>query len=358
MIRFQRITQTVSFLLFVVLFYLAAYPYVAGPPVDFFLRLDPLIGIGTTVAARDFSIALVPGLILLAATLVMGRFFCGHICPMGTTLDVLQVPQARRRKTSPRKASYEANSRFRGWKYLALAVILAAAVGGVSLVYLGSPLSLVTRFYALVIWPIVLLVGDLGIRLTAPLWKTFPDLAYVQVPHKVFSTNVFTAILFAGITALAHWQPRFWCRNLCPAGALLGLFSKSPFIKRHVGESWQWLRPLHQRMPYRGDQRDPGQDGILGVHCLSEMCSDLSAVRRNVFFNKIRMRKGFARSGSHAPRTFVRGGFRSPYCRTAPHKCRPTGLWRSGERPCARRPHSPPRSSSGARLPRKVRQMR
>ncbi|MFH1114396.1 MAG: 4Fe-4S dicluster domain-containing protein [Pseudomonadota bacterium] len=237
MIRFQRVIQTVSLLLFVVLFYFAAYPYVAGPTVDIFLRLDPLIGIGTTISARDFSTALLPGMVLLAAVLVMGRFFCGHICPMGTTLDILQAPFTRRRKPSAGKASYEANARFRGWKYVALAAILAAALGGVSLVHLGSPLSLVTRLYALVVWPIVLLAGDLGIRLTAPLWKSFPDLAYVQVPHKVFSTNVFTALLFSGITALAYRRPRFWCRNLCPAGALMGVFSRSPLIRRHVADS-------------------------------------------------------------------------------------------------------------------------
>jgi len=236
-IRFQRVTQAVSLLLFAVLFYFAAYPYVAGLAVDIFMRLDPLIGIGTTVSTRDFSIALLPGLLLPAAALVMGRFFCGHICPMGTTLEILQIPLAHRRKASVRRASYEANARFRGWKYLALVVILASAAGGVSLVHLGSPLSLVTRLYALVIWPIVLVAGDLGIQLTVPLWKSFPDLAYVQVPHKVFSTNVFVAILFAGITALAHWQPRFWCRNLCPAGALMGVFSKSPLLKRRVEES-------------------------------------------------------------------------------------------------------------------------
>ncbi len=237
MIRFQRVTQAVSLLVFVVLFYFAAYPYVAGLAVDIFLRLDPLIGIGTTLSTRDISIALVPGMMVLVATLIMGRVFCGHVCPMGTTLEILQIPLADKRKNAGRNASYEANARFRCWKYLALAGILVSAAGGVSLVYLGSPLSLITRLYALVIWPIVLMAGDLGIQLTAPLWKTFPDLAYVQIPHKVFATNVFVALLFTGITALAHWQPRFWCRNLCPAGALMGIFSKSPLLKRHVGES-------------------------------------------------------------------------------------------------------------------------
>ncbi|MDQ7784247.1 MAG: 4Fe-4S dicluster domain-containing protein [Desulfomonilaceae bacterium] len=259
MIRFQRVTQAVSLLLFAVLFYFAAYPFAEGLAVDFFLRLDPLIGIGTTISARDFSVAYLPGIALVLLTLIMGRFFCGHICPMGTTLEILQVPVVSHMRTSVRSASYEANARFRGWKYIALVVIMAAAVAGVSLVYLGSPLSLVTRLYALVIWPVVLLAGDLGIHLTSPLWKSFPDLAYVQIPGKVFATNVFVVMLFAGITALAYWQPRFWCRNLCPSGALMGLFSKSPLIRRRVGESCNQCGQCIRECPTAAIGEAPGR---------------------------------------------------------------------------------------------------
>lgn len=238
MIRFQRATQAVSLVLFLGLLYCAAYPFVHGVEVDMFLRLDPLIGVGTAIAARDFfPIALIPGVVVLAATLFLGRFFCGHVCPMGTTLEILQAPVKSGRKPRASHASYEANTRYRGWKYLGLVAILSAAVGGVSLVYLGSPLSLITRLYGLIVWPILLLLSELGLRVAIPVLKAFPDLAYVQLPHKVFATNVFVALFFLGITILARWQPRFWCRHLCPAGALMGVFSKSPVIRRNVGES-------------------------------------------------------------------------------------------------------------------------
>jgi ferredoxin len=59
----------------------------------------------------------------------------------------------------------------------------------------------------------------------------------VNLPGKVFATNFFVAALFLCIASLAFIQPRFWCRNLCPAGAIMALFGRSPLFKRHVNDS-------------------------------------------------------------------------------------------------------------------------
>ena len=257
MIRFQRFTQATTLLLFVGLLYFAAYPYVHGLIADLFLRLDPLIAVGTMLAAREFSACLIPGMAVLGVTLIVGRMFCGHVCPMGTTLEILQACLFSGRKVSLRNASYESNARYRGWKYLVLIAITAAASAGISLVYFGSPLSLITRLYGLIAWPIVLLISELGLQLAIPALKSFPDLAYVQIPHKVFATNVFVAVFFAGITALAYWQPRFWCRHLCPAGALMGIFSRSPIIKRDVGESCNRCGQCIRECPTSAIPEDP-----------------------------------------------------------------------------------------------------
>ena len=42
------------------------------------------------------------------------------------------------------------------------------------------------------------------------------------------------AFLFAGLVALSWWAERFWCRYLCPLGALLGLVSKLSLVRREV----------------------------------------------------------------------------------------------------------------------------
>jgi MauM/NapG family ferredoxin protein len=237
--KFQRVTQAVSLALFVGLFFLTVHPWSEGLAVDFFLRLDPVIGVGSVLATRTFSLSLIPGFVVLLSAFFVGRVFCGHICPMGTTLDVLQSSLKLERKKSVKSNSYESTGQYRRWKYAILAVILSAALGGVSLVFVGSPLSLVTRLYALAFHPVLLLVSDSGLAWVAPLIDRVArtELAYLTIGNRVFATNVFVAALFAAITALAFISPRFWCRNLCPAGALFGLFSRSPLLRRQVSDA-------------------------------------------------------------------------------------------------------------------------
>lgn len=237
--RFQRLTQTVTLSLFVCLVLLTGYPLYDGLAVDLLLRLDPLLGVGTIIAARHFVPVLLPGLIVLASCLLVGRLFCGHVCPMGTTLDLLERPLGPNHKPSVKNSSYEATVRYRTWKYLGLTAILGATLAGVSLVHLGSPLSLVTRLYALGLYPVAALLGESGLALVSPLFSTFGlyELSYIQISQKVFATNVFVAGIFAAIVLLAYSQPRFWCRNLCPAGALMGLFSRRSLFRRKVDAS-------------------------------------------------------------------------------------------------------------------------
>jgi MauM/NapG family ferredoxin protein len=273
--RFQRLTQAFSLTLFVGLLFLAVHPWCEGPTVDFFLRLDPLIGIGTTLAARAFELAFVPGVVVLVSVLFLGRVFCGHICPMGTTLDLLQAPVRAGRKPSDRDNAYESAGALRGWKYAFLAAILAAAVGGLSLVFLGSPLSLVTRLYALVLHPVLVLIADSGLAGVAPTIDRLAstELTYLTVGQRVFATNVSVAAFFAGIAALAYVRPRFWCRNLCPAGALLALFSRSPAIKRYVDSSCTHCGRCIRECPTSAIWEDPAktshEECIVCLQCVS-----------------------------------------------------------------------------------------
>jgi ferredoxin len=229
--RLRRAIQTLSLLLFLWLLWSTVSPLPETlVPVDAFLRLDPLVSV-----AVPFG----PGTALLALALVAGRLFCGYICPMGITLDAANkaMRALRGRRAGPSAAAPPLpGSAWRGAKYLILVAMLAAAMLGVNLVFWGSPIPLITRFYALLIHPLLLLAGKAGLAVTGPLLAMLDSdaLAYAQLNARRFNTLYFVLGFFALLFWLERLRPRFWCRYFCPAGALLALCSIRPLWRRRV----------------------------------------------------------------------------------------------------------------------------
>ena len=79
--------QLAAFVLFAAL--LIGAGLLTSLPADLFFRLDPLAGIAGMVAARRIVPALLIGAaVTLAATLLLGRVWCGWLCPLGAVLDI------------------------------------------------------------------------------------------------------------------------------------------------------------------------------------------------------------------------------------------------------------------------------
>ncbi|MDO8683169.1 MAG: 4Fe-4S binding protein [Armatimonadota bacterium] len=231
----RRVVQSLFLLWFVYLF-LAAIghydaasgelrPISATAPVDFFLRIDPLIGATAMIAARKvIYISLVYALPIVALTVLFGRFFCGWICPLGTILDASDpLLRRKRKKTLPDK-------RFVNIKYYVLAFVAVTAVFSAQLAYLFDPISLLTRtFTFVIIAPAQMAISSL-----------FPDLAtnrYMPETQLFYRMNLIAFLMFAAIIAADKLGRRFWCRNLCPLGAMLALLSRFSFMRRIVSGS-------------------------------------------------------------------------------------------------------------------------
>jgi MauM/NapG family ferredoxin protein len=228
----KSVAQALSLLLFTLLFASANYRLPDWLPADAYLRLDPLLGLSAILAGREIIRRALWSLILIAATLAIGRFFCAYLCPLGATLDFLDPLFFR--KTTRQRLHLDAS--LRHTKYIILIVFLGAALAGLSLVYLLDPLALLTRLYTFVLYPLIITLLNLILEALRPLLQAmgWMGLSRLHYPQPIYYMPLITLLIFGGIIAFSRVTPRFWCRYLCPLGALLSLISPLGLFKRRV----------------------------------------------------------------------------------------------------------------------------
>lgn len=124
---FQQTVQSLSFLLFVLLLWQAGFPLDSILPVDLFLRLDPLVFLGTAVSSRTLNASALLALPVIALTMVLGRFTCSTLCPMGITIDIADRVFA---DDGGHRAPAPLPARLRPIKYEILLFVLAVALLG------------------------------------------------------------------------------------------------------------------------------------------------------------------------------------------------------------------------------------
>jgi len=258
---------------------------IRGWPVNWFLQLDPLVAMTTFIATGHFYRGLVWSLAVVVPTLFLGRFFCGWVCPFGAIQQALGYLAARLRPPVDRPR-YNRPHWAQRIKYMLLAGLVGAALGDVvvKLVLLQGSRLLVPILLGLVLALPLLkkfiaarqssrLIGAGTMVVFVVVWaglrRFAPDTAWLQSSVQIGwldplcllerSVNLVLLPVFdpagwfraggAQVTAgawllggvfLAAWllslrQPRFYCRFLCPLGALLGVLSR--FTVWRIGKS-------------------------------------------------------------------------------------------------------------------------
>ncbi|MBM4458790.1 MAG: 4Fe-4S binding protein [Chloroflexi bacterium] len=243
--RLRPWVQLAAFLLFVGL--LIAAGKTGWLPADLFFRLDPLTGLAQMLATRQITVTLLIGAaIALVAALLLGRAWCGWICPLGTALDWTPARRARPKENDSTAASGGGLSpRWRQVKYFLLALIAVAALLGNLTFLLFDPITIIYRTLTTAVWPAL----NALFSASEPILYKLPPLrgpidalestargTLLPAQQPLYGLNVLVALLFIGILALNAVRARFWCRYLCPLGGLLGLISKVAWLRRTVGD--------------------------------------------------------------------------------------------------------------------------
>ncbi len=214
-------------------------------PVGFFFQMDPLVVLSTLLSAGTLiSGALWAGLIVLL-TLFFGRFFCGFICPFGTIHHM--VGQVRPALKGSDRIRASRPGPMKRVKYFVLATLLTAALSGLNAAGWMDPISFLFRSVALAILPgageVLKAAFDALARSDIQILNLMSYGAEVLVApvfgygHTGFQTAGFIGLLFLVILFLNRIRPRFWCRFLCPLGALLGIFSRFSVLRLEKDEA-------------------------------------------------------------------------------------------------------------------------
>ena len=211
----------------------------AGRGVKLFFQLDPLAALITWLASHAIAAGMLLSVATLAVTLIFGRWFCGWICPFGTLHNLFTSLRRGRAKDRIETGGY---TRWQKAKYYGLGVFVGGALLGVNVVGWLDPFSFFFRSLGTSVYPAV---NDAIVRLFTWLYDVNPlhvtvvsepiydvlrrHFLAIHQPH--YFGNVLVGVLFTAIVALNFFRARFWCRYLCPLGALLGVVGKRPVVR-------------------------------------------------------------------------------------------------------------------------------
>jgi polyferredoxin len=247
----RRISQIFFLLLFLVLLIFTSLHSLIGTtsdmhlrgPVRLFFEWDPLVAIANVLASHALYRGLLWSLVILLPTLFLGRFFCGWICPMGTLQHFVgDMPSEAKRG----KQRIEAN-RYKRWqtvKYVVLlAGLVAACFGSMAIGWL-DPFSLLVRSIGLAILPgfnfaVRAILTPMenshvaAIKATGGTIHAALQFLVLDFRQAHFAQGLILGVLFIAILAASLRVTRFWCRSICPLGALLGVVSRWSVLGLH-----------------------------------------------------------------------------------------------------------------------------
>ena len=245
-----------------------------GWPVNWFLELDPLIGLSTLLTTGKVYAGLAWGVVTLALTVILGRVFCGWICPFGALHQFIGY-LARRNQAVSEKLWANLYRPAQNIKYYILIFLLTIAAASLAVhiftLPLTAPLMAVVAAIAVLLvlavrhagsgppkkwaagilgvglcWVLLSAVfrggsaysASLQIGLLDPIALLHRSVNLIVLPlldtttlklsvtQRLYDGSWLIGAIFISALLLNLHLPRFYCRFICPLGALLGLLSR------------------------------------------------------------------------------------------------------------------------------------
>lgn len=227
--RVRIAAQILFFALFMLAVWASWTTRLGGYPVSRLLEMDPLVSLSTALSTGYVYGFLGWGLVLIVVTLVFGRVFCNWACPYGTLhqfvgwlFDVR--PNARRID----------GNRYHPLQYLKFAILIAflvmASLGALQIGLL-DPIVMMYRAMSTFFAPALdAVLGSLDTATGADGSLTAIGFA-PGAENRVFVGSFWVALTFLFFVAMNLWKPRFFCRFVCPLGAMLGVLARKSLFR-------------------------------------------------------------------------------------------------------------------------------
>jgi MauM/NapG family ferredoxin protein len=263
---FQKILKGVFLGMFLLSLFFLNFPLSEDTFPTFFIALSPLTCLLVFLASHEFLPIFFLGLAVLGVTLLLGRVFCGYICPLGTLFDLLSL--------RGKKKTLSLDKKLRGIKYFILAFCLAASFLGVLFCQYFEPLCLLARSGVISTFPII--------------EALFQRLGEFEV--KSFSLQIATLFLFLALLGVNFWRKRFWCKYLCPTGALLGIASLFNLSKRKTPENCRECQKCLRVCPMEAIS-EKAREGVAS-ECIQCRACQKVCPEQGIIFSKGTLKEG------------------------------------------------------------------
>jgi len=320
----RRITQGLFLLFFIFLFLQTESKGndELGYPAKIFLDFDPLIFVATAFSAHSvLKQAFYLSILVIVSTILLGRVFCGWVCPLGTLNNMVSALNKR----------HTAGREWHRFKYYILLFILTSSVFTLQLVGIFDPISLLIRSLSLSIYPLfnysVRALFDGIYTLNPPVVVDLSESVYsflkkgiLSFEQPFFRQGAFIGLLFLLVLGLNLIERRFWCRYLCPLGAFLGILSRYSLLSRSVSEGCDSCGACETLC--QGGSSPSGKEAWRKTECLYCLnCDDICPHNAVSFgFGKKRQTPALNLGRRKIIASVLAGALSVPLLRTVPYK--------------------------------------